>query len=911
MYGETIKNKISELEANLNDKSSGLEQKVQDIAEGVLVVADVVDELPTIIKEEVSSLDNKVSKEIKSLNDKIAKVKTIKGEKGDRGEAGIDGLDGKDGANGKDGSPDTPEQIADKLNTLEGVIDSKVIKGYNGTDIEELKRQVSTIGNQTLRLLSKPATSTTTTGGGTVDSIVAGTNVSVDSTDPKNPIVSASFSQTGKYLISGGAVWSGTGLIYDVSILSYFFNGLKSSPITTSVTLDASDPTFNRIDGIVVDEVGNVSVVKGDASSSPVSPAIDDDQLLVQFILVEAASTEPTIAMEAIYLDDPTTNWTFSTYDTGGTGTGTINFAGTNSPKQGVNDIEASTDARRGARFVRATSFDAFQYTMMSVWVRFTGTAVATNKSLNVRFENSAGTLVGSTINLFSYGLSRSILNTWQLVVVPITAFGALPATVKGLKVIMAGGTVGVVRQWDLDYLILTNGSVPQANVPTIVFAKDGTNIASQSGINLIEGTGVTINAVNNPTNNRVDYTINASGGGGTPAGSDNQIQINQSGSFFADSTFQKSDTGFNVGLDHTVQSPITFTGSGLDDLTLTGKFSGTLPTTYTVTIDGVNVDIISIESSTISGGTFAVGNTITNGLGGIATVNSVVEVLKNASTLYTYLGVTITTGTFGNGDTIDNGSGVTGTGSYEQTDTFTETDGTTTVSNVPTKDGISTLNGITLIFNTSTGHTLSDSWTWTYSTVNQNVLDFSNNDYKFQSTLGTDTFGYQITDNLFGFGIAGSVNTYTNVAGDFGFSGFSYIGDTTVNFSNTIFYSDGHLSSLELGKNRSRFGAGGGGLAFDISSNDDNFQVVGTNSGIKYGISQSSGAVTLGDIDGGNNTKITIDDVNEQITISNLPSYDDDTAAGTAGLTAGMVYMTTGSGSAPLNVAGILMIKQ
>ncbi len=40
-------------------------------------------------------------------------------------------------------------------------------------------------------------------------------------------------------------------------------------------------------------------------------------------------------------------------------------------------------------------------------------------------------------------------------------------------------------------------------------------------------------------------------------------------------------------------------------------------------------------------------------------------------------------------------------------------------------------------------------------------------------------------------------------------------------------------------------------------------------------------------------------------------PAYDDDAAAGAAGLTTGMVYMTTGSGSAPLNAAGILMIKQ
>lgn len=722
--------------------------------------------------------------------------------------------------------------------------------------------------------------------------------------------LSAVFNQQGKYMISGGAVWSGTGLTYDVSIISYFFNGLKTGSQAT-VTLDPSDPTNNRLDSIVIDEAGTISVITGTPSSSPVTPPIPEDQLEVQLVLVEAGSTAPTVLSESIYLDDPTSNWTFSTYTTGAA-TGSINFAGTNSPKQGTECIEASTDARLGARFVRSTSFDPYQYTMFSVWVRFTGTAVATNKSLNVRFENSAGTLVGSNVNLFSFGLSRSILNTWQLVVVPITAFGALPATVKGLKMIMGGGTVGQVRQWDIDYIILTNGSVPQANVPTIVFAKDGTNIASQSGINLIEGTGVTINAVNNPTNNRVDYTINASGGGGSPAGSDNQIQINQSGSFFADNKFQKSDTGFNVGLDHTVQSPITFTGSGLDDLTPSGTFSGTAPITYTVTIDGVNIELIAIDSSTITGGTFAVADVVTNGLGGTATVNSVVQVeIGDSLEAYTYLGVTVTTGTFGSSETIDNGTGVTGTGSYEVGDTFGFTDGTITYSNTPVLGGVLLSNGIKAEFANSTGHTLSDSWTWTYSYVNQNVLDFSNNDYKFKSVLGDDTFSYEIGDNLLGLGVKGSVNTWTSTAGDFGISGFSYIGDTTVNFTNIIFYSDGHTSSLELGKNRSRFGAGGGGLAFEISSYDDNFQVVGTNSGIDYGISQSAGAVTLGDIDGGNNTKITIDDVNEQITIGNIKAFDDDAAAGTAGLTAGMVYMTTGSGAAPLNTAGILMIKQ
>ena len=46
-------------------------------------------------------------------------------------------------------------------------------------------------------------------------------------------------------------------------------------------------------------------------------------------------------------------------------------------------------------------------------------------------------------------------------------------------------------------------------------------------------------------------------------------------------------------------------------------------------------------------------------------------------------------------------------------------------------------------------------------------------------------------------------------------------------------------------------------------------------------------------------------------LTLTNIPSYNDDSAAGTGGLVAGDVFQTTGGGASPLNVAGILMIKQ
>ena len=398
--------------------------------------------------------------------------------------------------------------------------------------------------------------------------------------------------------------------------------------------------------------------------------------------------------------------------------------------------------------------------------------------------------------------------------------------------------------------------------------------------------------------------------GAGSPAGSNNQIQINQSGSFFADNKFQKSDTGFNVGLNHTVQSPVTFTGSGLDDLILSGAFSGTVPTTYTVTIDGVNIDFIVMLTSSISGGSFAVSDVVTNGTGGTATVLGVSTFTPLFGVNTTYLRVNITTGSFTGAETIDNGSGVTGTTQYGTVyDTISVDDGVTTISNIV---GIN-VDGLTIGLSAPTGHTLSDSWTWTYSNVNQNVLDFSNNDYKFQSTFGTDTFGYQIGDNLLGFGITGSVNTYTNVAGDLCFSGIINADELVI--GNSIQLATGEMADSFLSA-----------TSYDLSIQDtlgietlvnltsNQFSIINDNSTNRNGIEFNTigtGLFRIGNLYGGNGTKITIDDVNEQITIGNIKAYDDDTAAGTAGLTAGMVYMTTGSGAAPLNVAGILMIKQ
>lgn len=122
--------------------------------------------------------------------------------------------DGKPGEKGKDGSPDTPEMVKGKLESLKGDerLDASAIKNlpkqtmqFGGGDSYTGLAKVDETGtpgtlqdkivagtnvtitkvNDTLRIASSGGV-----GGGQVDSIVAGSNIDVDATDPANPIVS-------------------------------------------------------------------------------------------------------------------------------------------------------------------------------------------------------------------------------------------------------------------------------------------------------------------------------------------------------------------------------------------------------------------------------------------------------------------------------------------------------------------------------------------------------------------------------------------------------------------------------------------------------------------------------------------------------------------------------------------------
>lgn len=358
--------------------------------------------------------------------------------------------------------------------------------------------------------------------------------------------LSAQTSQSGKYLIGGGASWSGTGYVFDVSILTYFFDGLKTS-VATQTTLATADPTDNRFDAIVVDEAGTVTNITGMASTNPVFPTIPDDQLVVQYVLVTAGSTTPTITTDNIYLDN--TEWTTSTWS-GTSPLGSIDFASTDAPKQGTVCAKATgLNNTRGMRFVRGTGIDLGLFAYVQIWVRLTA-AFASAKNLNVRFENTAGTLVGNTVNLTTYGMSKTIVGTWQSVVIPKSAFGAI-TVVKGLRTITSGGNASSTVSYSLDYTLLAGGILPQGALGPIYQSSSNTLYTANGGLN--GGTGAANSVF---FGNNAGFGADASNSSvfiGPNAGynadvAPNSIFIGDSAGYQASSAQNSNFFGFNAG---------------------------------------------------------------------------------------------------------------------------------------------------------------------------------------------------------------------------------------------------------------------------------------------------------------------------------------------------------------------------
>jgi len=314
-----------------------------------------------------------------------------------------------------------------------------------------------------------------------------------------------------KSLISGGAEWSGSGLTFSVSVLKYTFTGEVLTSDATQVGLSTGDALYSRIDAIVVDQDGQVTVIQGTPSPDPATPEIPEEQLLVQLVIVGANETTPSLQQEYVYLDG--SEWTPISYQTSGTQSGTVSFFSTTpTPYQGIYCINSDNDQRTGLRFTRFANINLSGYTLMTLRVRFNNVIPTTRSLQATLFINT--TQQGAIVNLMNVGLNRNLTNVWQQVIVPMNLFGSI-TNVNRLQLRLAGGTNFQNIQYAVDFIQFQSGLVTPQIQNTIVVQKNGTSVATRARINIIDGTNVTTTITDDVTNDRVNITITSSGSGG------------------------------------------------------------------------------------------------------------------------------------------------------------------------------------------------------------------------------------------------------------------------------------------------------------------------------------------------------------------------------------------------------------
>lgn len=165
-------------------------------------------------------------------------------------------------------------------------------------------------------------------------------------------------------IIYGGlALTTGNGLELKMTPVWYILNKVNYFIGMTLLTLDAADPTLDRIDRIVVNSHGQYIVLKGTASNMPVPRGLSMNQLHIVDILVKAGSISFTINREVVY--DENTEWAASAEQA------TANFAGTTFPLSGSVCADIS-QIKTGSKliFTRETALAANLFNKLSLNIR-------------------------------------------------------------------------------------------------------------------------------------------------------------------------------------------------------------------------------------------------------------------------------------------------------------------------------------------------------------------------------------------------------------------------------------------------------------------------------------------------------------------------------------------------------------
>lgn len=303
-------------------------------------------------------------------------------------------------------------------------------------------------------------------------------------------------------VIDGGEVsWTGSGLNFNVNYVDYYlesFVPFHTDPIL--VTSPPSDPALNRFDIVVVDDQEDVYIVAGTPAADPVKPQIDPlTQLELTTIYIPAGATEPGGVSNVVVYDEHVE------YDTAATWASSVNFDNATGPLQGLKCIQAGNFANGNIMRFTVPGGGSINITEHSNFIFFVNLLAnfSNSNGFQISFWSDAVTRVSSYLSVTNgnFGFSRTTLNAYQLINLPIASFTFTSSTVKIIEFRMLGASASNFR---MDFIQLQKGitSVIEAPVPNLqqvtsqgnttslpIFA-ESFNLASNRGIFFVENLG-------------------------------------------------------------------------------------------------------------------------------------------------------------------------------------------------------------------------------------------------------------------------------------------------------------------------------------------------------------------------------------------------------------------------------------
>jgi hypothetical protein len=271
------------------------------------------------------------------------------------------------------------------------------------------------------------------------------------------------------------AVWTGVGYVFDVIYPNYYIQGVAFPGATVQRTLDASDPDDPRFDVIAVDATGAI-VKTGTAEANPLVPSIDPEtEIQITVILVTAGSTVPEdISQEFVY--DENTEWTTASNN------GTVNFNATSNPFQGTKHIDCGAFANgQYLRFTDSVVNQITDFTILKFYVNLKA-VFSTNTKFSVKFYNGS-TLISSVLQIGTgtFNFDRSIINTYQTILIPLTNFTFSNADFNRIEIAMVGSNSSGFRLDDIVLLTGTTGSSPAQKALVSIVTDSGTANATSA----------------------------------------------------------------------------------------------------------------------------------------------------------------------------------------------------------------------------------------------------------------------------------------------------------------------------------------------------------------------------------------------------------------------------------------------